>query len=62
MAIRLNLYSNAQITLSSKGKRNFERIDWGPGGVKRDALGLPVKDRAPSSKEVKKDADLQKRR
>lgn len=61
MAIRLNLYSNSQITLTKKGKRNFGRIKWGPGGVKRDALGLPIKEKdTVPTKEVENHADLQK--
>jgi hypothetical protein len=59
MATRLNLYSNGQIAANQAYLDNFDRITWSPGGVKRDALGLPIKRRRHAKKEVEEDANIQ---
>jgi len=62
MATRLNLYSNGQIAANRRYLDNFDHIKWSPGGVERDALGLPILRRKPHAekKEVEEDADIQK--
>jgi hypothetical protein len=57
MAIRLNLFSNGQIAANRRYLDSFDKVKWRPGGVKRDALGLPIKW---DTKEVEEDADIQK--
>jgi len=43
MAIRLNVFCNGQIAVNQSYLDNFDKINWGgPGGVVRDALGLPI--------------------
>jgi len=60
MAIRLNLFCNGQIAVNSHYLDNFDQMKWGPGGIKRDALGLPVfkgeNGQAPSKEKVDKKA------
>lgn len=46
MAIRLNLFCNQQIAPNRAYLDNFDQVHWVPGGVKRDALGIPISDSA----------------
>jgi len=59
MAIKVNVFCNGQIAANEPYLKHFNEVNWGPGGVKRDALGLPINDLTPS-REVGEDADLQK--
>jgi len=59
MAIKVNVFCNGQIAANEPYLKHFDEVNWGPGGVKRDALGLPINDLTPS-REVGEDADLQK--
>ena len=62
MAIKVNVFCNGQIAANDRYLKHFDEVNWGPGGVKRDALGLPIKDDndLTPSREVGEDADLQK--
>lgn len=61
MAIRLNLFCNGQIAANDLYLNNMDKVKWGPGGVKRDALGLPIFEEGKAdSSEEKEDANLQK--
>jgi len=61
MAIRLNLFCNGQIAAKDLYLKNMDKVKWGPGGVKRDALGLPILEEGgkADSSEEKEDANLQ---
>ena len=62
MATGLNVFCNGQIAANQPYLKHFDVVKWGPGGVKRDALGLPIPqdDDLTPSREVGEDADLQK--
>lgn len=42
MGIKLNLYSNGQLVMSQRGKETMDKINWGPGHIERDGLGIPT--------------------
>lgn len=50
MPIKLNVFCNGQIAANKKYLSNFDQVDWGPGHVERDELGIPIKksNRSPS--------------
>lgn len=60
MAIRLNVFCNGQIAANQPYLKHFDEVNWGPGGVKRDALGLPIieENNPTPSREVGENADL----
>lgn len=58
MPIRLNLYANGQMTLTSKGKDNFDQINWSPGEIKRDSFGLLIEMAQKGDSEAEEDADI----
>lgn len=59
MGVKLNLFCNGQILANEKYLGNMDNINWGPGHVKRDALGIPIKKRK-LRREVKSHADISK--
>ena len=57
MAIRLNVYCNGQIAANQPYLDNFDLVKWSPGGVQRDALGIPISDDS-SEREVEENANI----
>jgi len=59
MPIRLNVFCNGQVAATRRYVDRFDSIEWNPGGVKRDALGIPISEEGPSEeREVEENADI----
>jgi len=62
MGIRLNVFCNKQNGTNPKFRELFDKVDWGPGQIQRDELGIPISKPKDSVKEKKEaqNADISK--